>query len=147
MYSPWKITWCSAWIVGTALLAYAGLQIVGAIHQDFASPGVVILAAALSVGILTLVIAISFRCGLHLSGLEKARPLTSIATSAIYLVLLALLSAIPFESRPMTIGLPTTGQTHHALLLVPAGTLVLSFFVLPLLVSYGVARFTRSRWG
>jgi hypothetical protein len=145
MHSPWQLTWRSAWIVGIALLVFASTQLVGNIQNGFASPAVVILVAALIVGILTLVIAIAFRCGLHLSGLKSARPLAAIATSGIYLAILPLLTALPTEPRAVAIGLPTTGHTHHALLMVPIGTLVLAFFVLPLLVSYGISRYIRAR--
>jgi hypothetical protein len=145
MHSPWQTTWRSAWIVGIALLAFTSIQLLGNFQNDFASPVVVLLGAGLTVVILTLVVAIAFRCGLHLSGLKNARPITAIATSAIYLVLLLLLSAIPIETRAVAIGLPTTGQTHHALLMVPIGSLVFAFFVLPLLVSYGISRYMRAR--
>jgi hypothetical protein len=145
MHSPWQLTWRSAWIVGIVLLVFANTQLLGNIQNDIASPAVVILVAALIVGIITLVIAIAFRCGSHLSGLKSARPLTAIATSGIYLALLPLLAAIPKEPRAVAIGLPTTGQTHHALLMVPLGTLVIAFFVLPLLVSYGISRYVRAR--
>jgi hypothetical protein len=145
MFSLWQAAWRSAWIVGIALMAFACIQLVGLVRNDIASPPIAILAAALIVGILTLVIAVAFRCGFHLSGLEKGRPLAAIATSVIYLVLLAVLTSIPIETRAIAIDLPTQGQAHHALLMVPAGTLVFVFFVLPLLVSFGVARFIRAR--
>jgi hypothetical protein len=63
----------------------------------------------------------------------------------ISLLAYALLPAMPIETSAITIKLPTTGQAHHALLLVPMGPLVFTLFLLPLLVSYGIARYLRAR--
>lgn len=151
MHSPWQTTWRSTWIVGTTLLVFACLQLVGAIQGDLASPVIAVPIAVLAVGILTLVIAIAFRCGLHLSGLKMIPAPTAITTSAVYLSLLTLTAFVPIETHPVAIELPTTGhagdalQSQHAMLMVPIGTLLFAFFVLPLLVAYGVARYMRAR--
>jgi hypothetical protein len=132
-------------IVGLVLLVFVYIQLVGNMQKEVASPVVVLLGAGLIIAVLTMVVAVAFRCGLHLSGLRNARPLTAIAISAIYLPLLAIFSHVPVETRAVAVSLPTTGQTHHALLMVPIGTLVFAFFVVPLLVSYGVCRYLGSR--
>jgi hypothetical protein len=144
MYSQWQAAWRSAWAVGVVLLAYALFHFWPDISEAPARRGSILFAMSCGVGLLTLVIGCSFRYGLRLSGKTGARLLTIVVTPAAYLAILKVLTAIPIHTHAVRLDMPVPQpQLDESLLMnapVLLGSLVLLFVLLPIAVSYCVAR-------
>jgi hypothetical protein len=99
---------------------------------------------ALGVGLLTVIVASSFRYGFLLSGKKGAGLATIVVTSLTHLAILAALTAIPPGTHAAQLDMPANQIQANASLfssaLVPLGGLVLAFILIPIAVGYCIAR-------
>lgn len=145
MYSPWAASWRSGLGVGAVFLAVALVQIWPILDQAPARLGNIVFSVILGVGLLTGAIAGSFRLGLKLSGCTGLQRKELVIMAVTYLVLFALLYAIPLESHPVAVDMPATEEAgpQRGRVVLSGGGILISFLILPVAVSYGVSRFRR----
>lgn len=154
MYSQWQAAWSGAIACGIVLLVAACAQTWAAIRPG-APPiplfGVAILMAGISIPIM----ALAFRCGLHLANFSTPGRSFVIAAAAISLGFIAALAlfSFPNPTAAFHLDLPSApsqlpGQSRHMALMVPRNPIeavMLPYFALPVIAAFGVARFMRWR--
>lgn len=151
MYTHWQAAWRSAGALGIALLTYTCVLLPVASQAGGGFPALMILMTILGASILTSVLAVAFRCGLYLSGIKGVGLSVVVATSAIYLLLVLLFTAVPIQTHAVVVDIPSLpGQSRHSLLMLnmaPVGVIAITLFVLPLAVAFTVARVAKGRAG
>lgn len=146
MYTHWQAAWRGAGVLGLVLLALATVPAFMALQAGHALSSLPALITIVAAGIVTTILAVSFRVGLYLSGIKGVGLPVIIAIPALYALLLVVLSTLPVETHAVTLDMPSPGQSRHALLmfeLAPVGVLAIEFLVLPLVVAFVVARIAR----
>ena len=123
MYSHWAASLRSGLVVGIALLIVGLVQVGPLLREAPGRQGSVVLSVLLGVAVLTLMVTAAFRVGRNLSGREAATVREIVATTAVYLAVLAVF----YLAWPMR------------LLLSLAGFISL-FLLLPGVAAYGMAR-------
>jgi hypothetical protein len=149
MYTHWQAAWRSAGALGVVLLAFMGFALYFVAQASSGIPVLAVPMALLAAGVLTAILAVSFRLGLGLSGIRVVGLSVVVATPAIYFLVLLVLRALPIETHEVALNMPSPPQTsRHAILMlnmVPASVIAIALLVLPIAVAFVVARLAKGR--